>query len=76
MAFPTFAETTRRLIAHRPPRDQAVADQLDQVRAAFDRLVLDIEDFVPEGPDAQIAARRIHDACQSVISAIVHGQAG
>lgn len=74
MAFPTFTETARRLIAHRPPQDQDVAERLDDIRAAFDALVDHIEDHVPEGPDAQIAARRIHDACQAVISAVVHGQ--
>lgn len=74
MAFPTFTETARRLCAHRPPQDAEVSEHLDQVRHAFDALIDHVEDFVPEGPDAQIAARRIHDACQAVISAIVHGQ--
>ena len=74
MAFPTFGETAQRLIAHQPPKTPDVGYQLDDVREAFGDLVDRIAPAVPEGPDAQIAARKVHDACQAVISAIVHGQ--
>jgi hypothetical protein len=74
MAFPTFTETAHRLVGHRPPETDEVGRQLDDVRGAFDELIDRVAPSVPEGPDSQIAARRIHDACQAVISAIVHGQ--
>jgi hypothetical protein len=74
MAFPTFTETAHRLVAHRPPEDSVVSQQLDDVRAAFDALIDRVGPYVLDGPDAQVAARKIHDACQGVISAIVHGQ--
>jgi hypothetical protein len=71
MAYPTFAELAHRLIEPYPAADQSMASQLKQVNEAFDLLIEHLAPVVPAGPEATHAARDIHRAAQSVITAIV-----
>jgi hypothetical protein len=71
---PSFADLAHHLVGYHPPKDQATADQLGDVRAAFDRLIDDVAPLLPEGPDATLAARTIHDACQRCIATIILDQ--
>jgi hypothetical protein len=74
VTYPTFGEVAHDLIKHRPPATPEVGDMLDHVRWAFDQLVEQLDDMVPAGSDATLAARSIHRACQDVIFAVVHNQ--
>lgn len=67
---PTFAELAHDLVRYR----QGTVDQcerLDLVREAFGELIDRLADLVPDGPDATLAARTLHRACQDVVFSIV-----
>jgi hypothetical protein len=73
--FPTFAETAHDLIRYRAAfSDPMLCTYLDEVRDAFDDTINHVAPFMPASPDSTIAARKIHDACQAVIFAIVHAR--
>lgn len=74
MSHPTFSELADDLVSHHPPKTPEVGRVLDSVRNSFRDLIESLSRLVPEGPDATIAARRIHDACQACIFAVVHNQ--
>lgn len=76
MSHPTFAETAHHLVGYHPPKDQATADKLGDIRDAFDELIERVRPHVPEGPDATLAARSIHRACQDVIASVILNQEG
>lgn len=71
---PTFPELAHHLCGYHPPKDQATAETLGHIRAAFGRLIHDVATYVPDGPDATLAARTIHRACQDVIASIILNQ--
>lgn len=75
-SHPTFAEIARDLVRFQPPKDDKVRARLDEVRAIFTDAIDALAGHVPDGPDATLAARKIHDACQACIFAIVHNQDG
>jgi hypothetical protein len=74
MTYPTFAETATRLVSFHPPKDAATGDVLGDIRDAFKNAIDRVTPHIPEGPDAQIAARKIHDACQACLAAVVLNQ--
>lgn len=74
MTHPTFRELAADLVDHHPPKTPETGDALDGIRFAFRDLIDRVSLSVPDGPDATIAARRIHDACQACIFAVVHNQ--
>lgn len=71
---PTFAETAKHLCGYHPPKDALTVVDLGTIRDAFETLIETVEPIVPEGPDATVAARSIHRACQDVIAAVILNQ--
>jgi hypothetical protein len=72
-SHPGFAEVALDLVQlYRP--DEPTAEKLDHVRLLFAGLIDDLDGLVPTGPDATLAARSVHRACQDVVFAIVHRQ--
>ena len=70
---PGFYEVAHDLVQlYRP--DELTAQALDSVRALFGELIDELAPMVPDGPDATLAARSLHRACQDVVFAIVHNQ--
>lgn len=76
MTHPTFADLAHHLVDYHPPKDQATADLLGAVREGFHLLIDHVAQAVPDGPDATLAARSIHRACQDVIASIILNQEG
>jgi len=72
--FRTFAELSHHLVGYHPPRDPKTVAALGLVRHAFDDVIDRLAPYIPEGPDATLAARAIHDACQRCIAAIILNQ--
>lgn len=73
MGYPTFSEQAHDFVTlYRP--EGGTAEKLDVVRGQFHNLIDNIGPLIPNGPDASLAARAIHDACQKCIFAIVHNQ--
>lgn len=70
---PGFSELASDLVELKRP-DEVTGYALDNVRSAFADLIAAIGGYVPDGPDATVAARSIHRACQDVIFAVVHNQ--
>jgi hypothetical protein len=69
-----FADLAHHLVGYHPPKDGEVALQLGKIRNAFDHLIDVVAGHIPEGPDATLAARAIHDACQRCIAAVILNQ--
>jgi hypothetical protein len=74
MTHPTFRDLASDLVDHHPPQNARTGAALDGIRFAFRDLIDLLALVVPDGPDATIAARKIHDACQACIFAVVHNQ--
>lgn len=75
-AHPTFADMAHDLVRYHPPKNSSMADHLAGIRFAFDDLIDRLSLVIPNGPDAVIAAHKIHDACQAAIFARIHNQDG
>jgi hypothetical protein len=74
MSLPTFGELADDFVSFHPPLTPECREALENVRAAFKDMIEGIEHLVPDGPDATLAARKVHDACQACIFAVVHNQ--
>lgn len=57
-----------------PPKNEHVAAVMDEVRASFKKLGLDLIDMLPSGPDLTVALRALKEASQSAIGAIACDQ--
>lgn len=63
-----------RLLTLHPPRDQATAQRMDEVRAAYKEAGHAMVDRLPDGPDQTLAIRELHNACMKAIAAIACNQ--
>lgn len=64
-------ELFERIMPLRSPSSPAMVADLDRVRGAFVALGHELADVLPPGPDQTIAVRKLHEACQAAITAIV-----
>lgn len=72
--FPDFHSLASHLCGYHSPKDVDTAHQLGYIRDAFQELIDTVDSAIPEGPDATLAARAIHDACQRCIAAVILNQ--
>lgn len=72
--FPDFRSLAKHLVGYHPPKDTDTAEKLGFIRDSFDDLIDAVSLVIPEGADATLAARAIHDACQRCIAAVILNQ--
>jgi hypothetical protein len=62
------------LIDYQAPKNEDVIAQIQVLRKAFKKAAHLLIDFAPRTPDRTVAIRKIHDACQASIAALVLNQ--